>query len=64
MLVLACITSHGFGHGARVAALLQELAAREPACRFVLSTGLSAEFLSRTFVGPVSSTHLRAHETS
>ena len=51
MLVLACISSHGFGHGARVAALLQELAAREPACRFVLSTGLSAEFLSRTFVG-------------
>ena len=51
MLVLACISSHGFGHGARVAALLQELAAREPACRFVLSTELSAEFLSRTFVG-------------
>ena len=30
MLVVACISSHGFGHGARVAALLQALALREP----------------------------------
>jgi len=51
MLVLACISSHGFGHGARVAALLQALAKRQPACRFVLSTALPASFLRRTFVG-------------
>lgn len=51
MLVLACISSHGFGHGARVAAVLQAVAARQPDCRFVLSTALPAAFLRRTFVG-------------
>ena len=51
MLVVACISSHGFGHGARVAALLQALALREPDCRFVLTTALPAAFLRRTFVG-------------
>ena len=51
MLVVACISSHGFGHGARVAALLQALALREPDCRFVLSTALPAAFLQRSFVG-------------
>ena len=51
MLVVACISSHGFGHGARVAALLQALAVSQPDCRFVLSTALPAAFLRRTFVG-------------
>ena len=51
MLMVACISSHGFGHGARVAALLQALALREPHCRFVLSTALPAAFLQRSFVG-------------
>ena len=51
MLVVACISSHGFGHGARVAAVLQALAASQPQCRFVLSTALPAAFLRRTFVG-------------
>ena len=51
MLVVACISSHGFGHGARVSAVLQALATSQPQCRFVLSTALPAAFLRRTFVG-------------
>ena len=51
MLVVACISSHGFGHGARVAALLRALARRRTDCRFVLSTALPAKFLNQIFAG-------------
>jgi hypothetical protein len=45
MLVYACISSHGYGHAARTAAVLEELARLEPHCRFVLSTAVRPEFL-------------------
>ena len=51
MLIIACISSHGFGHGARVAAVLQALHARRPDCRFILSTALPRDFLQRCFAG-------------
>ena len=52
MLIYACISSHGFGHGSRSAAVLCALAAMEPSWRLVLSTGLPAVFLEMAF-GPV-----------
>ena len=51
MLIIACISSHGFGHGSRVAALLQELHRLAPSCRFVLSTKLPEAFLHQAFAG-------------
>jgi hypothetical protein len=45
MLILACISGHGFGHGARTTAVLSELAARAPHWRLVLSTPLPTAFL-------------------
>ncbi|MDM7952244.1 MAG: hypothetical protein QUV07_03360 [Cyanobium sp. CZS 25K] len=52
MLIHACISSHGFGHGSRTAAVLCELAALRPDWRLVLSTGLPEAFLKLSF-GPV-----------
>lgn len=49
MLIYACISSHGFGHGSRTASVLCELAALRPDWRLVLSTGLPAAFLSLAF---------------
>ena len=46
MLIHACISSHGFGHGSRTASVLCELAALKPEWRLVLSTGLPEAFLS------------------
>jgi hypothetical protein len=46
MLVYACISSHGFGHAARTAAVLSELARRFPDCRLVLSTAVDPSFLA------------------
>jgi hypothetical protein len=45
MLVYACVSSHGFGHAARTAAVLGELARRFPSCRIVLSTAVKPTFL-------------------
>jgi hypothetical protein len=45
MLVYACISSHGYGHAARTAAVLCELARFHPDCRFVLSTTVQPAFL-------------------
>ncbi|MCP9785663.1 hypothetical protein [Cyanobium sp. N5-Cardenillas] len=45
MLIYACISSHGFGHGSRTASVLCELAALRPDWRLVLSTGLPEAFL-------------------
>jgi hypothetical protein len=45
MLVYACISSHGFGHGARTTSVLCELAELVPDCRLVLSTGVEPAFL-------------------
>lgn len=45
MLIHACISSHGFGHGSRTASVLCELAALKPDWRLVLSTALPEAFL-------------------
>ncbi len=52
MLIYACLSSHGYGHGSRSAAVLGELAALRPHWRLVLSTGLAESFLKLAF-GPV-----------
>lgn len=46
MLVYACISSHGFGHASRTAAVLCELARLSPGCRLVLSTAVNPAFLA------------------
>lgn len=51
MLIYACISSHGFGHGSRTAAVLAELAALRPDWRLVLSTALPESFLQLAFGG-------------
>ncbi len=56
MLILACISSHGFGHGSRTAAVLTALHRLRPHWRLVLSTALSPEFLATAF-GPVPVLH-------
>lgn len=49
MLIYACISGHGYGHGSRVAAVLNALHRRQPDWRLVLSTPLSAAFLKLAF---------------
>lgn len=56
MLIVACISAHGFGHGSRSAAVLTALAARQPQWRLVLSTGLPRSFLDLA-MGPVPFVH-------
>jgi len=52
MLIVACVSSHGYGHGSRVAAVLTALHDLEPSWRLVLSTALPPAFLELAF-GPV-----------
>ncbi|MCP9791854.1 hypothetical protein KBZ20_11435 [Vulcanococcus limneticus Candia 3F8] len=52
MILYACISGHGYGHGSRVAAVLAALHARRPDWRLVLSTPLPEPFLAAAF-GPV-----------
>jgi hypothetical protein len=49
MLIYACISSHGYGHGSRSAAVLAELAALRSSWRLVLSTALPLSFLRLAF---------------
>jgi hypothetical protein len=49
MLIYACLSSHGYGHGSRSAAVLSELAALRPHWRLVLSTELPQSFLALAF---------------
>jgi hypothetical protein len=49
MLIHACISGHGYGHGSRTAAVLSELAALRPEWRLVLSTSLPEAFLRLAF---------------
>ncbi len=58
MLIYACVSGHGYGHGSRVASVLLALAARQPHWRLVISSSLSAEFLSGAF-GAVPFEHRR-----
>ncbi len=52
MLIYACISAHGFGHGSRTGAVLSALHALRPHWRLVLSTTLPSAFLA-TALGPV-----------
>ena len=56
MLIVACVSAHGFGHGSRTAAVLTALHARQPSWRLVLSTALPENFL-RAALGPVPFEH-------
>ena len=46
MLIVACISAHGFGHGSRSAAVLAALHERQPNWRLVVSSSLAREFLT------------------
>ena len=52
MLIYACISSHGFGHGSRTAAVLSQLHRLRPDWQLVLSTALPSSFLN-TALGAV-----------
>ena len=52
MLIYTCISSHGFGHGSRTAAVLSQLHRLRPDWRLVLSTALPESFLAAAF-GPM-----------
>jgi hypothetical protein len=56
VLILACVSGHGFGHGSRVASVLCALHELEPSWRLVLSTPLPKAFLELAF-GPVPFEH-------
>lgn len=45
MLIYGCLSSHGYGHASRTAAVLQELARLRPDWQLVLSTAVSPSFL-------------------
>ncbi|MFQ6540228.1 MULTISPECIES: hypothetical protein [Aphanothece] len=51
MLICACISAHGFGHGSRSAAVLSALHRLRPDWRLVVSTALPADFVATAF-GP------------
>jgi hypothetical protein len=53
MLIYACISGHGYGHGSRSAAVLAELAALRPGWRLVVSTSLAPGFLDLALAGVV-----------
>ena len=46
MLIYVCLSSHGYGHASRTAAVLQELVRLRPSWTVVLSTGVSPSFLA------------------
>ena len=56
MLIVACISAHGYGHGSRSAAVLSALAARQPAWRLIMSSALPRSFLQLA-LGPVPFDH-------
>lgn len=56
MLIYACVSAHGFGHGSRTAAVLTALHGLHPDWRLVVSTALPVSFL-RTALGPVPFEH-------
>jgi hypothetical protein len=53
MLIYACISGHGFGHGSRSASVLIELARLRPSWRRVIASSLPESFLTLAF-GPLS----------
>ena len=56
MLIVACISAHGFGHGSRSAAVLGALHHLEPEWQLVVSSALPLEFLTMA-LGRVPFTH-------
>ncbi len=56
MLIYACISAHGFGHGSRTGAVLSALHGLQPHWRVVVSTTLPPAFLA-TALGPVPYEH-------
>ena len=56
MLIVACISAHGFGHGSRTAAVLTAVHQLRPHWRLVFSTALPPDFLA-TAMGPVPYEH-------
>jgi hypothetical protein len=52
VLIYTCISSHGFGHGSRTAAVLAQLHRLRPDWRLVLSTALPEAFIATAF-GPL-----------
>jgi hypothetical protein len=56
VLIYACVSAHGFGHGSRTAAVLTALHRLQPHWRLVLSTALPEAFL-RMALGPVPFEH-------
>jgi hypothetical protein len=52
VLIYACISSHGFGHGSRTASVLSQLHRLRPDWRLVLSTALPETFVATAF-GPM-----------
>jgi hypothetical protein len=56
VLIYACISGHGYGHGSRVASVLSALHRLQPQWRLVLSTPLPSAFLRLAF-GPVPFEH-------
>jgi hypothetical protein len=56
VLIVACVSGHGYGHGSRVASVLTALHALEPDWRLVLSTALPRPFLELA-LGPVPFEH-------
>jgi hypothetical protein len=51
VLIYACISAHGYGHGSRTIAVLAELASLRPDWRLVVSTALPEPFLRQGFGG-------------
>lgn len=51
MLIVACISAHGFGHGSRTAAVLRALHQLRPSWRLVVSTALPEAFLDTALAG-------------
>ncbi|WP_320676748.1 hypothetical protein [Prochlorococcus sp. MIT 1300] len=49
MLIYVCLSSHGYGHAARQAAVLSELAHQEPTWKFVVSSVVDFRFLKVAF---------------
>ena len=58
MLIVACISAHGYGHGSRSAAVLAALAARQPDWRLIISSALPRSFLELA-LGAVAFEHRR-----
>ena len=56
MLIVACISAHGFGHGSRSAAVLAAVHQLEPHWRLVVSSALPPDFLTMA-LGPVPFEH-------